>query len=118
MTNTYALPHEAEDVPSETPAPQAEPKEADALIPAHKPMESDRPSLAPPLTRLPVELEVGVPARDFRVHALVGLEPGQVIETQWEAAGDLPLKAGDVQLAWSEFEVVDTRMAVRITRLA
>jgi hypothetical protein len=24
----------------------------------------------------------------------------------------------DVQLAWSEFEVVETRLAVRITRLA
>jgi hypothetical protein len=27
------------------------------------------------------------------------------------------LSSGDVQLAWSEFEVVDTQMAVRITRL-
>ncbi len=31
---------------------------------------------------------------------------------------DVPLSAGDVQLAWSEFEVVDTQLAVRVTRLA
>ena len=28
-----------------------------------------------------------------------------------------PLAAGRVQLAWSEFEVVDTQLAVRLTRL-
>ncbi len=118
MTNTYALPHEAADFPSETSATQSAPQEAEALVPATKPVELDRLTLTQPLTRLPVELEVGVPARDFRVHTLVGLGRGQVIETQWEATGDLPLAAGNVQLAWSEFEVVDTRMAVRITRLA
>jgi hypothetical protein len=30
----------------------------------------------------------------------------------------MPLAAGEVQLAWSEFEVVDTQLAVRVTRLA
>jgi len=30
----------------------------------------------------------------------------------------LPLAAGEVQLAWSEFEVIETRLAVRVTRLA
>jgi hypothetical protein len=30
----------------------------------------------------------------------------------------MPLAAGDVQLAWSEFEVVDSQLAVRVTRLA
>jgi len=31
--------------------------------------------------------------------------------------GRSSLAAGDVQLAWSEFEVVETRLAVRVTRL-
>jgi len=42
----------------------------------------------------------------------------QVDETQWAHGEDLPLAAGNVQLAWSEFEVVDAQLAVRITRLA
>ena len=46
------------------------------------------------------------------------LQPGQVIETQWAHGEDVPLAAGDVQLAWSEFEVVDSQLAVRVTRLA
>jgi len=46
------------------------------------------------------------------------MAPGAVIETQWGYGEDLPLSSGGVQLAWSEFEVVDMRLAVRVTRLA
>ena len=73
--------------------------------------------LTPPIARLPVELEVAVPVRDFRVRNLLALAPGQVIETQWAHGEDMPLAAGEVQLAWSEFEVVETQLAVRVTRL-
>ncbi len=55
---------------------------------------------------------------EFRVRNLLALAPGQLIETQWVPGNDMPLAAGEVQLAWSEFEVVETRLAVRITRLA
>ncbi len=61
---------------------------------------------------------MAVPVRDFRVRNLLALEPGQVIETQWAHGEDLPLSAGAVQLAWSEFEVVDSQLAVRVTRLS
>ena len=67
---------------------------------------------------LPVEVEVGVPVREFRVHNLLALEPGQIIESRWSHVDDVPLGAGKVQLAWSEFEVLDAQMAVRLTRLA
>jgi hypothetical protein len=30
---------------------------------------------------------------------------------------DVPLGSADVQLAWSEFDVVDKQLAVRLTRL-
>jgi len=74
--------------------------------------------LTAPVARLPVELDVAVPVRDFRVRNLLALEPGQVIETHWPHGEDMPLAAGNVQLAWSEFEVVDSQLAVRVTRLA
>ena len=73
--------------------------------------------LTAPIARLPVELEVAVPVRDFRVRNLLVLERGQVIETQWSHGTDMPLACGDVQLAWSEFEVIDTQLAVRVTRM-
>ena len=74
--------------------------------------------LTAPIARLPVELEVAVPVRNFRVRNLLVLERGQVIETQWSHGTDMPLACGDVQLAWSEFEVIDTQLAVLVTRLA
>jgi flagellar motor switch protein FliM len=65
-----------------------------------------------------VQLGVSIPVREFRVRQLLALAPGQVIETRWNHGDDLPLAAGEVQLAWSEFEVVETRLAARVTRLA
>jgi flagellar motor switch protein FliN/FliY len=75
-------------------------------------------ALSTPVARLPVELDVVVPVREFRVRNLLALAAGHVIESQWRNGEDVPLQAGNVQLAWSEFEVVDTQLAVRVTRLA
>ncbi len=74
--------------------------------------------MSAPLRRLPVELDVSVPVRSFRVRNLLALEPSQLIDSGWGPGEDVPLAAGKVQLAWSEFEVVDTHLAVRLTRLA
>jgi Type III flagellar switch regulator (C-ring) FliN C-term len=71
-----------------------------------------------PAARLPVELDVAVPLRNFRVKNLLALAPGVVVESQWGHAEDVPLASGDVQLAWTEFEVIETQLAVRLTRLA
>lgn len=71
-----------------------------------------------PALRLPIELDVAVPVRNFKVRNLIALEREAVVETQWGHAEDLPLAARDVQLAWCEFEVIETRLAVRLTRLA
>jgi flagellar motor switch protein FliM len=89
-----------------------------ALVPtAHESEAGNHPELAAPVARLPVELDVAVPVRDFRVRDLLALKPGQLIESEWGHGDDVPLSAGAVQLTWSEFEVVDTQLAVRITRL-
>jgi flagellar motor switch protein FliN/FliY len=82
-------------------------------------LESNLPvSFGNPVPLLAVELDVAVPVRDFRVGNLLALERGQVIETQWGPGEDVPLASGQVQLAWSEFEVVDNQLGVRVTRLA
>ena len=90
-----------------------------SLIALTAPTSADgSPVKSTPASRLPVELDVGVPVRDFRVHNLLALEAGAVIESQWGHGEDVPLFSGDVQLAWSEFEIVDSQLAVRLTRLA
>lgn len=90
-----------------------------ALVPSpHQPLTEIAPSPDSPVNRLLVELELAVPVRDFRVRNLLALEPGTVVESQWKHGDDLPLSAPGVQLAWTEFEVVETQLAARLTRLA
>jgi flagellar motor switch protein FliN/FliY len=69
------------------------------------------------ISRLPVEIDVAVPIRKFRIRDLLNLTEGAVIASQWLQGDDLPLAAPGAQLAWTEFEVIDQRLAVRITRL-
>ncbi len=74
--------------------------------------------ISPIHARLPVTMSVSVPVRNFRVRNLLAMGEGTLIESQWGHGEDLPLLSGDVQLAWTEFEVVDSRLGVRVTRLA
>lgn len=69
------------------------------------------------VSMLPVEIDVAVPIRKFRVRDLLTLKEGTVIASQWIQGDDMPLGAPGAQLAWTEFEVIDQRLAVRITRL-
>jgi flagellar motor switch protein FliM len=90
-----------------------------AMVPSPQvPSESAFQSIPARVAGLPVELDVSVPVRDFRVRNLLALTPGDLIESGWGGGEDVPLAAGKVQLTWSEFEVVDTELAVRVTRLA
>jgi flagellar motor switch protein FliM len=96
---------------------------AQALVPVAQPVreainEELSGEFSPQVMRLPVEVDVTVPVREFRVRHLLALVPGEVIEAQWSNGSDLPLAAGEVQLAWTEFEVVDSKLAVRVTRVA
>jgi hypothetical protein len=83
-----------------------------------QPKEGDLITLKVSVARLLVELDVAIPVREFRVRNLLALESVRVIETQWAHGEDMPLASGEVHLAWSEFEVVASESAVRITRLA
>ena len=67
---------------------------------------------------IPIEIDVAVPIRNFRIRDLLALRAGQVIRSQWVEGEDLPMGARGAQIAWSEFEAVDERLAARITRLA
>jgi flagellar motor switch protein FliN/FliY len=99
-------------------APQPE----NALIPVsaaeNADVDTNTTAFGAQIARLPVELDVSIPLRDFRVKDLLALEPGRLVESEWSNGVDLPLSAGKVQLAWSEFEVIETQLVVRLTRLA
>ena len=71
-----------------------------------------------PLARLPLQLDVTVPIPSFRVEDLLTLEKDTVLESGWSHTEDVPVWCGGVQLAWTEFEVVDEKLAVRVTRIS
>lgn len=104
--------------PGDRPPVSAGESAAHSLVPAAQPRtDDDEVRQSSPVSRLPVELDVIVPVRQFRVRDLLALAPGWLIESQWGNGEDLPLSSGEVQLAWSEFEVIDSQLAVRVTRL-
>lgn len=69
------------------------------------------------LDRIPMQLDVLVKVRSFRVRDLLSLEKGSVVETVHEHTQDVPVRCGGAPLVWAEFEVLDQVLAVRITRL-
>lgn len=98
-------------------------KQEKALVPASTAPESaddetNSKAFGAQIARLPVELDVSIPLRDFRVRDLLALEPERLVESEWSSGVDLPLAAGAVHLAWCEFEVIETQLVVRLTRLA
>lgn len=107
-------------LPKEKAAGGGKPAPETALVATAQAPPPERPRIPPdsPAMRLRVELEVGVPVGEFRVRNLLALEPGTVVESRWDHSEDLPLAAGRVQLAWTEFEVVETQLGARLTRLA
>jgi len=86
-------------------------------LPEEQSSDSVRASVAGLAMRLPLQLDLRVPLPSFRVLNLLSLEKGQIIESAWPHTEDLPLWSGDVHLVWAEFEVVDQKLAVRVTRL-
>jgi len=70
-----------------------------------------------PLAGLPMQLDVTIPISSFRVRDLLALDKGSILESQWSHTDDVPVWCGGSQLVWSEFEVIDEKLAVRVTRL-
>ncbi|HEY1808297.1 MAG TPA: FliM/FliN family flagellar motor switch protein [Acidobacteriaceae bacterium] len=70
------------------------------------------------LGRMGMRLDVMVKVPSFCVRDLLALERGTVVETEHDHTQDVPVESGEALLAWAEFEVVNERLAVRLTRLA
>jgi flagellar motor switch protein FliM len=69
------------------------------------------------LSAMRMRMRAEVPLSHFTVRKLLALAEGQVFETMAPDTEDVPVRVGQVQMGWSEFEVVEQRMALRLTRL-
>lgn len=66
----------------------------------------------------PCLLSLEVPASRFTVGDLLRLRVGSIVETSSHHTSDIPLRANGLLIGWTEFEVIGSRVAVRITELA
>ncbi len=69
------------------------------------------------LEHLQVKIQIGVALKQFRVRDLLALKLGQVFESFSPVVEGVPVRIGELQFGWSEFEVLDQRLALRLTRL-
>jgi flagellar motor switch protein FliN/FliY len=67
---------------------------------------------------LPCTLSLELPVVHFTIGDLLTLTTGSVIATSYHQTGDLPLRVNGLLIGWTEFEVIDDRLAVRITEPA
>lgn len=67
---------------------------------------------------LPCTLSVEAQVLKLTVGDLIRLQPGDIVETNCAAIGDLQLRVNGTLIAWTEFEVLGDRLGARITQLA
>jgi flagellar motor switch protein FliN/FliY len=67
---------------------------------------------------LPCQLSLEIPIVNFSVGDLLRLQRDSIVETACLSTSDIPLRANGLLIAWTEFEVIGNRLALRITELA
>jgi flagellar motor switch protein FliN/FliY len=69
------------------------------------------------LAQLRTSIRAGVALTGFTVRHLLAMKEGQVFESLSPVTEDVPVKIGQVQVGWSEFEVLEHTVSLRLTRL-
>ncbi len=67
---------------------------------------------------LPCTLSLEVPVVGFTIGDLLALREGSIVETACHHTSDVPLRANQLLIGWTEFDVIGDRLAVRITETA
>jgi flagellar motor switch/type III secretory pathway protein FliN len=67
---------------------------------------------------LPCNVSVEISAANFTVGDLLRLDKGSIVETRCAETDEIPLRANGLLIALGEFEVIENRLAVRITAFA
>jgi hypothetical protein len=66
---------------------------------------------------LPCTATLDIPIPGFTVSELLALKTGSVVETNWAAGAEIPLKVNQATIAWGELELLGDRLGVRLTEL-
>jgi flagellar motor switch protein FliN/FliY len=83
-------------------------------------MESP-PSLSglwPEVLELPCHLGVELQVPGFTIRDLLSLDVDSVVDTERREGAHVPVVVNGVMVAWAEFDVMEDRLAVRLTEIA
>lgn len=67
---------------------------------------------------LPCTVSLEIPLSHFTIGNLSRLGAGSIVTTAYRHLSDIPLWVNGQLIGWVEFEVIDDRLAVRITEMA
>jgi len=86
--------------------------------PAPRTEESSKNDRLEMMPLLPLTLTLDIPVVRFTIHDLLSLKIGAIVETACRQTSDIPLRVNGILLGWTEFDVINDRLAVRITEQA
>lgn len=66
---------------------------------------------------LPCELSVGLEVPHFTIRDLLGLDINSLVDTGRREGAHVPVLVNRVMVGWAEFDVIDSRLAVRMTEM-
>ena len=69
------------------------------------------------LAGLRCTLSVDLPVTDFRVRDLLMLDVNTVVDSHQNATSQAPVWVNGARVGWAEFDVLRTRLAIRISEL-
>lgn len=71
----------------------------------------------PEALELPCQLNVALDVPHFTVRDLLELGVNSVVDTRRREGSHVPVLVNNVMVAWAEFDVIDGRLAVRMTEM-
>ncbi|HEY6489201.1 MAG: FliM/FliN family flagellar motor C-terminal domain-containing protein [Terracidiphilus sp.] len=93
-------------------APNLDPNAGKTAVPHAVPSQKDPLDSMP---WLPCTLTLEVPVVHFTIADLLALKEGSIVETACHHTSDVPLRVNQLLIGWTEFEVIEDHLAVRIT---
>jgi flagellar motor switch protein FliN/FliY len=73
--------------------------------------------LWPEVLGLPCQLTVGLEVPHFTIRDLLSLSVNSLVDTHRREGAHVPVMVNGVMVGWAEFDVIDDRLAVRMTEM-
>jgi len=86
--------------------------QARAVETVHTPRE-----IWPEALELPCQLSVAFEVPHFTIRDLLSLRVNSLVDTKRREGAHVPVIVNAVMVAWAEFDVIDGRLAVRMTEM-